>query len=70
VRHRWQDAHDGVRPVVHFEHLTNDRGVSAELALPIGVAEHQHCVGALVIVGLDEGAAHDRLDAERIEEVR
>ena len=70
VRHRGQDTDDGVRPVVHLENLTDNRRVSAELALPIGVAEHQHRIRTFVIIRVDKGAAHDRLDAERIEEVR
>ena len=45
-------------------------GSPPNLRLPVGVAEHQHRLRALVIVGVDERAAEHRLDAEHVEEVR
>ena len=56
-------------PVVHLEHLADDPGVAAELGAPVGVAEHQHRLGALQVVRRDKGAANQRLDAEQVEKV-
>ena len=70
VRHVRQHADDGVRPVVHLEHLPDDVPVAAELALPVRVADDQHRRRARLVVVGHERAAEDRLDAEDAEEVR
>ena len=69
VRHVRHHADDGVRPVVHLEHLADDVRVAAEPGGPVVVAEHEHRLGALVVVGIGEGAADERPDAEHVEEV-
>ena len=69
VRHVGQHADDAVGPIVHLEHLADDVRIAAEAGAPVGVAEDQHRLGAGQIVGGDERAADDRLDAQQVEEV-
>ena len=51
LRKRRQHADHGVRPVVHLENATDDRGIAAERAAPVVVGEEQHrgCAGPIVV---------------------
>ena len=70
LRNRGQYTDHGVRPVVHLEHRTHDVRVATESLLPVRIAQHQHRLGAQVVVGVDERAADQRLHAEHVKEVR
>ncbi len=58
-----------MRPIVHLEDLPDDARIAAKAALPVGVAQHEHGIGAVTIVTLPEGPARHRPDAEEIEVV-
>ena len=66
---RRQHADNRVHPVVHLHDLSDDVRVAGELLLPVRVAQHQHRLGAQVIVRVDERPAVQRLHAQHIEEV-
>ena len=63
VRHIRQDADHRVRPIVHLEHLPDDRLIAAELLLPVAVAQDQHRRRARRVIVGDKRSAEDRLDS-------
>ena len=52
LRNRRQHANHRVRPIVHLEDLADDARIAAKAALPVGVAQHEHGIGAMAIVVL------------------
>ena len=58
-----------MRPVVHLENFAHDVRVAALVALPVFVAEDQDGGRVHAVVGGNEGAAQQRLDAQHVEEI-
>ena len=66
---RRRDADDRERCPVQRDRLAEDTLVAAETFLPEGMAQHRDVRTARAIVIGGEGAAEERLDAERAEEI-
>ena len=59
-----------MNPVVHLESLPHDRRIAAQAVHPEPIAQHQHRLGARLVLAGAEGAASQRAHAEHVEEVR
>ena len=68
-RYRRQDTDHRVRPVVHLKDLSDDLRSPPKPRLPVPVAQQQHRLGAVLLVGGDEIPAGDGRHAEDVEEV-
>jgi hypothetical protein len=69
MRHVGQHANHTMGPVVHLEQPADNRWIRAEFLPPIPVAEHEHGLGAMLIIGLDEAPPQKRRDTQQVEEV-
>ena len=58
-----------MRAVVHLKYFAHNIGITALVTLPILVAEHQHGVSALGLIGRYECSAQQRLGSEDVKEV-
>ena len=58
-----------MNPVVHLERLPHDRRIAAQAVHPEPVAQHQHRLGAWLVLAGAEGASSQRAHAEHVEEV-
>ena len=57
-------------PVVHLELLAHNARIAAEGFLPIAVTQHQHGLGADLVLALAESTTQMRVHAQHVEEVR
>ncbi len=69
LRERGQHPDDRVHVVVHLDDFPDHILVAAELALPVGVAEHHDRFHSEVIVCVNERAAEGGRDAQHLEEI-